>query len=573
MSCCCTLGVNAFRPSVQVATHHLSKLSRPVFTPIIPVRFLSSTPQPCHNQQFQHRRRSGRNTTTVSSHALLQKPTPWPIAVQRLGIRTVFGGRIVYKHYIELPPNYTDEDGLDFAKQDLKDAEVFATFGPDIDVYNANRLLKIIHGRRIAGTLEDPTVASRSYGYTVEQRQKALDYLRVKYPVDEIANAGLRAEDELAALEALEEEDANPEAAVEPETNKLPQELTEKSNKMYKGATEKNKSVYGLSVMDQIRAQNQAKWEAEKKRQEEEDAKKAEEEKNGVAGPLTPLTHPEKFAKLSPTVQKWITSATSDLKEPPKLSAWQRLWPSATFVLVLLGGLGLYVYTYKPAKRSERWFPEIPPAAATVGALILLNALVYVAWKSPMLWAPFNKYLLIAPAVPKPVALLGAMFSHQAFGHLAANMGFLWIVGTLLHDDIGRAKFLTLYLGSGLIAALASMADAVVRQRWNITTLGASGAVYGAIGAYCWMHRLDGHQIFGFPPPPSEGLKGIVFLAFVVATNLSFLFSKAARQRIDITSHFAGLAVGVGAGEWLLRQKEAEKKARMQPMAVRVSKV
>ncbi|KAK0729330.1 hypothetical protein B0T21DRAFT_370817 [Apiosordaria backusii] len=569
---CCTLGVNAFRPRVQVATHHLSRLSRPVSTPIIPVRFLSSTPQPYHSQPLQNRRRSGRNTTATSLYTLPQKPTPWPTAARRLGIRTVFGGRIVYKHYIELPPNYTDEDGLDFSSKDLKAEEVVAIFGTDIDVYNANKLLKIIHGRRIAGTLEDPMVARRSYGYTMEQRKAALAYLRDRYPVDEIANAGLRAEDELAALEALEE-GATPENPEEPNANKPTEESEEKGIKLYKGGTQKKKSVYGESVMDQLRAENEAKWAAEKKRQEEEDAKKAEEEKNGVAGPLTPLTHPEKFARLSPAVQKWITSATSDLKEPPKLSAWQRLWPSAAFVLVALGGLAGYVYSYRPAKRHERWFPEIPPAAATVGAIILLNALVYVAWKQPMLWKPFNKYLLIAPAVPKPFSLLGAMFSHQALGHLTVNMFFLWLTGTLLHDDIGRANFLALYLGSGLVAALTTMAEAVARQRWHITTLGASGAVYGAIGAYCWMHRLDGHRILGFPPPPHEGIHGIVFLAFLIATNLSFLLSKAARKRIDVTSHFAGLGVGVAAGQWFLNKKEMDKKARMQPMAVRVSKV
>ncbi|KAK4181676.1 hypothetical protein QBC36DRAFT_317010 [Triangularia setosa] len=571
---CCTLGVNAFRPSVQVATHHLSRLSsRPVSTPILPVRFLSSNlKQPCHSQPFRNRRRSGRNTTAASSQALLLKPTPWPTAARRLGIRTIFGGRIVYKHYIDVPPSYADENGLDFSSQDLTAEQVFAIFGPDIDVYNANKLLKIIHGRRVAGTLEDPVVTGRSYGFTVEQRKTALTYLRNQYQIDEIANAGLRAEDELAALDALEEE-TTPENPEGPNVNKTLEESKDSRFQMYKGAAQKKKSVYGESVMDQIRAENEAKWAAEKKRQEEEDAKKAEEEKNGVAGPLTPLTHPEKFAKLSPTVQKWIMSATSNLKEPPKLSAWQRLWPSATFVLVLLGGLGTYVYFYRPTKRSERWFPEIPPAAETVGAIILLNALVYLAWKSPVLWAPFNKYLLIAPAVPKPFALLGAMFSHQAFSHLAVNMGILGIVGTLLHDDIGRAKFLALYLGSGLIAALTSMTEAVICQRWHITTLGASGAVYGAIGAYFWMHRLDGHRIFGFPPPPNEGIKGIVFLAFVTATNISFLLSKAARKRIDVTSHFAGLAVGVAAGEWFLRKKEMDKKARMQPMAVRVSKV
>lgn len=103
--------------------------------------------------------------------------------------------------------------------------------------------------------------------------------------------------------------------------------------------------------------------------------------------------------------------------------------------------------------------------------------------------------------------------------------------------------------------------------------LGVLGVVYGVIGVYCWMYWFDGYWIFGFFFLLSEGLKGIVFLVFVVVMNILFLFLKVVWSRIDVMFYFVGLVVGVVVGEWILCRKEVEKKVRMELMVVRVSKV
>ncbi|KAK4161981.1 rhomboid protein 1, mitochondrial [Cladorrhinum sp. PSN259] len=547
MSCCCTLGVNAFRSSAQIAAKHVSTKSV-VRSLSFPTRRYFSI-----SSYFAPQLRA----TPSSSHALLIKPTQWRISRQHLGIRTIFGGDVVFTHYTELPPNYTDETGLAFRRHDLKAGEVLALFGPSMSTAEANKLLRVLHGRRVAGTLEDPSLALHLLAYSKKQQAIALEYLRKHVPVDETTNAGLRAEDELRLLESMEEGTSG-ESTGEVEKDNGPGYASR--FKLYNGTGEsienQTTSVYGNnSAFDAIRAKNKAKWEAELKRREEEKKKLDEEGKHGKAGPLALLTQEQRQELMSPRMKEWRRRATSDLEAPPEMSAWERLLPTTLFVLLTVGAAGAIAFYYTPPKRGDRLFPDIPPAAATVGAIILANMLIAGAWKIPPLYRMLNRYFLLCPAVPVVPSILGAVFSHQSLiGHFIPNMVLLWFIGTRLHDDIGRANFLTVYLGSGMFGFLATMFEAVLLRNMNIATLGASGAIYGLMGAYFWLHRLEGFKILNLPPPPSEGIHGIVFLSIAVGLNIAALFGKK-RFVFDITSHLAGAMVGVAAGHILERRK------------------
>jgi membrane associated rhomboid family serine protease len=73
---------------------------------------------------------------------------------------------------------------------------------------------------------------------------------------------------------------------------------------------------------------------------------------------------------------------------------------------------------------------------------------------------------------------LTSMFTHQDFMHLAFNMLALWFLGPQLERIVGRARFLALYLLSGLTGSAVVL--------WLSgplsSTLGASGAVFGLMG-------------------------------------------------------------------------------------------
>ncbi|KAK4190498.1 rhomboid protein 1, mitochondrial [Podospora australis] len=558
---CCTLGVNAFRCGAQIAAQHIS---RPAATTTalrllpaaasIPARYLSS---------FS----SSRMKNTNSSHALLINPSQRPLLPRRLGVRTFLS--FIPKHYADVPPNYKDEDGLPFSSKELTAKEVVVIFGPHMSTAAANKLLRILHGRRVAGTLEDPVVQLNTMQFPKAQQKAALEYLRKYVPVDEIVNAGLRAEDELAEYERSRNPDTDAEEGVEgtkPEDKGKPYNPGYGSRlKFYKEDTKPtttSKSVYGESAFDAIRAKNKAKWEAELKRREEEE-KKAQAEREVNSGPLSPITHQEKFLKLSPSMQKWILEAQSDLEDHPDMKAWERIVPSAIFVALVVGAVVAYAYYYKPLKRSERLFPDIPPAAATVGAIILANVLVWAMWKMPPCWKYLNRYMLLASTLPKPFSLLGATFSHHKLGHMLPNLVFLWLVGTRLHDEVGRGNFLAIYLAAGTVGFLGTLTKTVLMGELATTAFGASGAIYGIIGAYFWMNRFEGFKIFGLPPPPSEGIHGLTFLALAVGLDLARLLTKA-RFKIDVTSHLTGVGVGVLAGHLLQKQKEGAKRNKME---------
>ncbi|KAK4242380.1 hypothetical protein C8A03DRAFT_29479 [Achaetomium macrosporum] len=547
----CSLGVNAFRSSVQVAARQLSKPCAQ-FLRAAPLSSRCFTSWPSAQQQRQPQR-GGHGPNALSGPSVLRHIRPAYVP-QWAGVRTLILGQTVITHYVDLPPNYKDEDGLPFARHDLETHEVIAIFGPNISTAAANKLLRILHGRRVAGTLDDPALRLNTMKYSKEHQRIALQYLRSHVPVDEIVNAGLRAEDELAALE-------NGGAGKAEETDSGPGQASKL--KLYKegDADPKTKkdSVYGESALDAIRAHNEAKWQAELRRCEEEKKKREEEEKHGKAGPLQARGQQQR--QLSPKMQEYIAKAQSSLKEPPNMSKWQRLGPSAAAVLVVSGLCLAYAATYRPPKRADRLWPDVPPAAATVGVLILANTLGWALWKIPPIWGFLNRYFMVVAATPRAAAMLGSLFSHQSLTHLLQNMLLLWFLGVRFHDDVGRGTFLATYFASGTAGALGTLTMAVLKHRLDLATLGASGAIYGIGAAYLWLHRFEPFRMFGLPPPPSEGFQGLSILALMAAINIGGIFT-AQRFKVDFTAHLVGIGVGIVAAHLVQRRKLARQREK-----------
>jgi membrane associated rhomboid family serine protease len=88
--------------------------------------------------------------------------------------------------------------------------------------------------------------------------------------------------------------------------------------------------------------------------------------------------------------------------------------------------------------------------------------------------------------------LITATFLHASLIHLAFNMLFLWWMGAPLEEAIGRGRFLLLYLVSGL----AGSAGALLLTP-NGVTVGASGAVYGILGAALVFERQRNYVLGG----------------------------------------------------------------------------
>ncbi|KAG8164681.1 hypothetical protein KVR01_004956 [Diaporthe batatas] len=486
-----------------------------------------------------------------------QSQQPWRNSARRIEHqrRTFFGSSRVVTHYVDLPPGYADEEGLPFAKQDLDRSATVDIFRSSADMtpHRANKLLRILHGRRVAGSLEDPEVQENTASYTGREINQGLEWLRANVPVDEITNAGLRAEDELRVLESAAESEANEDGAAGKDTSDAG-----KSSpwSLYKKAGDDN--VYGESIIDKIRARNVARREAEEKALEE---KRKQEEEAGQQnwGGLSTETGGARQVAMSAKEEAYRAEATSGLEAPPETPRWRLLLPTTVFVAALAPLLWWASGGYSaPAEDARLLAPWLTQADATVYGLMLLNLAVFVAWRRMGAWKFLNKYAIMDMVAPRPTGAVAAIFSHQASSHLVENMFVFWLLGGLLLHDANRAEYLAVFLGSGAVGFLASLYKCVLTRHLTYG-LGASSAIFGVICCYFWIHRFEGFKILDLPPDPANGIQGLGIVGLIIGLNLIPLFRQLPGQK-DWISHLAGIATGIGFAKLIEERREREKK-------------
>jgi membrane associated rhomboid family serine protease len=179
--------------------------------------------------------------------------------------------------------------------------------------------------------------------------------------------------------------------------------------------------------------------------------------------------------------------------------------------------------------------------ALVTKTLIGLNILIYVitAAQGAGLNNPggslFLRWLLFGPAVASGDwwRLITAAFLHASLLHIGFNMYFLWFAGAPVEAALGRARFVLVYLVSGL----AGSAGALVVDP-TTPTVGASGAIFGILGAGLVMEQFQRDYVFG------GSALGVIVL------NLVFTFSIS---NISIGGHIGGLIGGAAAAFGLSR--------------------
>ena len=147
--------------------------------------------------------------------------------------------------------------------------------------------------------------------------------------------------------------------------------------------------------------------------------------------------------------------------------------------------------------RTDR--PRIRPAYLTA-ALILACALVQVCASFlphvPVTLSVGGETLtVLEPLVvarygflgdrPSLLTLLAHSFVHDGWLHLAGNMLFLWIFGSLIEDAIRPWSLAALYLGGGILAAVTHVGITLaLGQPVDTPLVGASGAVAALMGLF-----------------------------------------------------------------------------------------
>jgi len=79
------------------------------------------------------------------------------------------------------------------------------------------------------------------------------------------------------------------------------------------------------------------------------------------------------------------------------------------------------------------------------------------------------------------ISTVTSMFLHGDVFHLVSNMLFLWVFGRRVEDACGPLRFLLFYLLAG---ASSDLLTALVSPQQEVPGIGASGAIFGVMGAY-----------------------------------------------------------------------------------------
>ncbi len=131
--------------------------------------------------------------------------------------------------------------------------------------------------------------------------------------------------------------------------------------------------------------------------------------------------------------------------------------------------------------------------------------------------------------------LISACFLHIGVGHLAWNLiaGFGW--AEQAERRLGRARFLALYLVSGMVGAAASVLG------HSVVSAGASGALFGCTGAQLAFDRADrGSWAEVIDHRVKDLMMIVVWFGFGAVGNF------------DNFAHAGGLLVGLSMGWWFV---------------------
>jgi rhomboid-like protein len=473
----------------------------------------------------------------------------------RLAIRTYASERPkILTRFEQLPKHHKDKHGLQFRELPFTEKEALGVFGKGMDANSANRLLRVLHGRRVAGTLEDPDAPTILNVYETRAKKVALSWLRTHVPVDEVRNYGLRAEKELQEMETAIVEDSQRIGLYRPNSQPIGP----------------GKSVYGESAFDAIRKRNQMAEEAREAAEEAKRKSQADEVRQNT-GTLEPMSASRRVELAKPPMNErlkyYIERSKVLPNTPPEMPWYERLWPSTLVVLGVVGLCYVFPSLYTPPMNSQRLFPEIPPSAATVFGLMMANLTVFMLWRIPPAFRMLNKYFITVPGYPRALSLVGNVFSHQSASHFLVNMLVLYFVGIRLHEEVGRANFLSIYLASGVLGSFTSLTSYVLRSHFTTSSLGASGALAGIIAAYLWLNKDKPVGIFGYFLPSDANFSipsWVPLLGFIGVDIYSLARRSKAPVTMDHLAHLGGYGTGIAAAEALNYRRQQRKKAEME---------
>ena len=134
-----------------------------------------------------------------------------------------------------------------------------------------------------------------------------------------------------------------------------------------------------------------------------------------------------------------------------------------------------------------------------------------------------------------------SMFIHAGFSHIFNNMLLLFFVGDNLERAMGHIKYVILYFSSGLIAGIVSQVYYYMCGDLYVVCIGASGAIFGVLGALIWVLIRNNGRLENLSLPR-------IILYCVLSVGVY-------KEGVNVMAHIGGLVSGFLIAMLLYRRR------------------
>ncbi len=175
-----------------------------------------------------------------------------------------------------------------------------------------------------------------------------------------------------------------------------------------------------------------------------------------------------------------------------------------------------------------------------------LLAVIGIAFLFQLMSPGITEYFVFAPllALTEPWRFLTSIFLHGGLAHLFFNAYALFLFGSVLERKVSQKDYMVIFFGAGLLGGFLYYATYLLGIIPPIPALGASGAIYGILGAVAVL--FPEMRIFFWFIPMKMRHAALLWVA------IEFLGTFDISSGIASAAHLGGLLFGL-AYAWHLK--------------------
>lgn len=189
-------------------------------------------------------------------------------------------------------------------------------------------------------------------------------------------------------------------------------------------------------------------------------------------------------------------------------------------------------------------------------ALKLCVAIILVFLAQLFFSSVTNFFVLDENSFHQPWRFVSSIFLHGSLAHLILNLFALALFGSILEKFVGEKRFLLVFFTTGIAANLVSIF-------FYNSSLGASGAIFGIIGALVFIKPLMTVWAFGLPMPIF--VAGILWAIGDLLGAYGFLVGNPLDNTGNI-AHLSGMFFGFIFGLFYRKLIQRSKKEKDAPL-------